>query len=144
MNLLLDPVKQIVLAAPEQPVPTKQTVLAACGDAALLLGPRTSEVWAEVLAAAVAASQLLVCMSSQPASQVLVVPPAPEQEVLQIYLPQNLLRDLQMLSLAPEPMDASLDQHKTLQIGQLVGGLLSESYTLATGSAQLLMQNSSI
>ena len=69
-------VKQIVLAAHEQPVPAKQTALAApehhvlakqtalavCGDAAFLLGPRPSEVWAEASAVAVV-SELPVSMS---------------------------------------------------------------------------------
>ena len=58
------PTKQIALATPEQPVPAKQTVLAVCRDAALLLGPRPSEVWAEA-SAAVVASELPVSMSSR-------------------------------------------------------------------------------
>ena len=91
-----------------------------------------------------AASELPVSMSSQPASLVLAVPPAPEPKFLQIYLQQNLLRDVQMLSLAPEPMDASIDLQKTLQIGQLVCGLPSEAYPLGAALAPLLVQNSSL
>ena len=67
------PAKQTALAAHEQPVPAKQTVLDICGDAALLLGPRPSEVWAEASAAAVA-SELPVSMSLRPASLGLAVP----------------------------------------------------------------------
>ena len=73
--------KQIMLVVPEQLVPTKQIVLATCGDAALLFGPRPSEVWAEASATAVA-SELPMSMFLELASLVLVVPPALEPEVL--------------------------------------------------------------
>ena len=78
-------------------------------------------------------------MSSQPASLVLAVPPAPEPKFLQTYLQQNLLRDVQIFSLAPEPVGASLDLQKTLQIGQLVCRMPSEAYPLAAALAPLLV-----